>query len=774
MSIGSTTGVLPPNMPTTSLILGDDLANLQAQWVTPVNSQQLSWRNSANSRASQNTSGAVPVDFGVATNDASIAQAAGLRFAMTGNVADLNKAVGALSLADVPGGTFITRPEVLTSYLAAYDFIRGASNVQLPQATRDTIEARLLSLSQSLDYGNQTYSNARAKIGATRALAGVLLRDQDQLDTGLADLQGHFDYSTTDDGWFTDSQGHYLNYTLRHWGYFLRAYEQGSGVDLYENLRPYVDMSLGLRLPDGTVPNVSNGLNEPIALHFFSQDSDPTTAANILWNTSEVGPSPYSFDQTAIENNDWTNTTDFALTDFSAVAPQAPTRSPTYFAPGQSAVSVFREDWGATSDYLLLSPGVDSPAFHLYSDDPPIDAYVPAFHSHNDTGEILVASQGKYILVAPGYDRDDLTNSPPNFGPRDPTWHNVVLVDGTLGGTDFGRRMRPEDFVRTNRLDSTEFGTFHGVSDFSTLQMNYGGVAVTRSVAAPHEDYYVVADRMDGNAAHTYAFNLVGRGVRTVLTNTPDYKQVRWEYQGAQVIENLIASQSMTFSAGNLWMHDTFDNFQQTYRMRGTMTGATDGLFLSVIETGPIGPAHLYITKLSNDSQWLAMRVAHDTAGWTDYILSQHSLQSRTAGALSSDARYAYIRQQGLELTGLMMAEGTQLGYLGDTVLELSNPATLSLRMLIDQILGTVSDDGLVPGTELRIFDRGTIAWATLDGVFLPVHNGLDFGGVFLPHGGELVIQFGVVPEPSSCVLAAIGVAGAGLFVRRKQARRRG
>ena len=769
MSIGSTTGVLPPATPTSSLILGDNLSSLQTAWQGAGTTDQQVWIANISSRANGTTSGAVPPDFNTARTDSSIAQAAALRYAMTGNVADLNKAVAALEVLDVPGGTFITKPEVLTSYLSAYDFVRGAPLTDLPAATRQTIESRLLAETQNLNNGNNTFSNARAKVGATRALAGVLLRDQALLDEGLGDLQGHFDYSTTDDGWFTDSQGHYLNYTMRHVALFARAYEQGSGVDLSSNLQPYIDLSMGLRKPDGSTPNVSNGLNYPVGIHLLTPLAEANTAANLPWYVVSSTPHAYGWTNTNLTNNDHSYSSMFALSDFGGVTAVAPDDSPTFFSPGQSQVTVFRQDWSGTSDYLMLSPGIDSPSFEFHSDDPPISLSIPAFHSHNDTGEILLASQGKYILVAPGYDRDDLSNSPSGFSPQTADWHNVVLVDGGVGADNQGRKMRPDDFVHTHRLDSSELGGFAGVSDFATLEMNYAETDVRRSTAFPHEEYFVVADRVESDSTHSYGFNLVGRGTQTVLSSAADYVAVRWEHDGAQVIEHLLGSEDLTLTTDTRWMHDTFNDFELTQRMNASMT-AEDGLFLSVLETAAAGTAsQLTITRLAASDAHLAATVAHATDGWIDTILVQQQPGSLfAAGGVESDAVYAFTRELSGELHSLMMAEGSSFAVAGETIVDTTAPLTMSLLFDENEIRGTVSDDGLLAGTELTIYGQQPIAAAWLDGVPLAFANFAGFSTLQMPGGGSLVITL-VVPEPASLVLCCSAIPLLWLMVRRNR-----
>ncbi len=777
-----TTGVLPPAMPTRSLLLGNQLTQLRADWASPVNATQQLYINSVNGFANRATSGAAPTTLATAAADGATAENAGLRYAMTGNAADLNKTVGALLVAAVPNpgylndqNAFITRPEMVTNYLMAYDFIRGAPLADLPQATRTQIETRLASLAASLDYGNGTDSNARAKIGGTVALAGEILRNQTLLNRGLTDLQKNLNYSTTDDGWYADAPSGYLNYTLRHFATFVRAYEQGSGVNLYPNLQPFVEMTNALRLPNGEVPNVVNGLNLPVATSLLTNNPDAQQAGQALWylnNIATLNPLPWNT-ETNVTNNDGSLATFFALTNFH-VAPVAPA-SPTYLAQGQSHVTVLRQDFGPTSDYLLLSAGIDPPATVLsFPGDPPENYIIPAYHSHADTGEILVASGGQYLLVAPGYDRTDYSNAPPGFAPQSADWHNVVLVDGGLGikpdnfaFTSEGLAMRPGDFTSTHRLDSGEFGSHHGVSDFSTLRMNYAQTDVSRSVGLANEDYFVVADRMQGTQSHAYGFNLVGLGTQTVLTDTPDLVEVQWEQNGQRVIQHLVSTHAMSLTTAALAMHDTYNQFVTTQRMTATIE-ATAGQFLSILETGPAGgPAQLAITDLST-STLAAAEVLNAGAGWTDTILSQRNTQLALAGDLLSDGQYAYVRQSGGTVASAMLAAGTRIDFAGHTLLRTTSALTMSAAFESDSVLGTISADEFVSGTELHLFGR-TIGSATLNGAPLAFLNGPEFDVVYVTGPGDLVVTYLAVPEPSGLMLGVIGALSVvGMQVRRR------
>ncbi|HEY2840002.1 MAG TPA: heparinase II/III family protein [Pirellulales bacterium] len=762
----STKATLPPAPLTRSIILGDRLAELRAQWRSPVNAYQQLWVKTISGRADATPSAGEPADFGAAAVDSSIAQAAGLRYAMIGAPADLKKSVAALLNAKLPRRNeddFITFPEILTSYLAAYDYIRAAPAADLPAETRTEIESRLLRLARSLTNGNSTASNALGKNGATRALAGLLLGDQALLKTGLNNLQTHYNYSTTDDGWFTDSQSVYLNYTLRHLALFARAYQQASGVDVYPAVQPLLDLSMALRKPDGTIPNVSNGVNWPVGVHLFTCMPDKAKAGLMLWNLEQTPVD--GFAGTNLENNDYSLSTFFALTNFS-VKPTAPATSPTFLASGQSAVAVFRSDWSKSSDYLLMSPGVDSAPFLSF----------PAFHSHNDTGEILVAAKGHYLLVAAGYNRTNLSNSPAGFASQTPENHNVLLVDGGLGNTNEGRMMRPERFVLTDRLDATERGDFKGACDFATLKMKYGGADVSRSSAFPNEDYFIVADRIQAAKSHAYGFNLIGRGEMKALTEMPNLIEVKWEHGGAQIVEHLVSAQPMTLATGATFMHDEFNKYEPTQRMTATQQAAAAN-FLSLIEMASAdGDAKLKIANLST-LEFAALEVKFVDKEYQDWILSQAASAPRAVGPLSTDAEFGYLRHAAGALDSAMIARGTELTDGGRPILRSDHPLTISLSFGGSNLRGTISADDFTPGSALELFDR-QIASASLNGQSLEFTNAEGQGRLVLTGPGVLEVEFQSGPKPFPLLLwgivaatigGAVVVVGLAWFVLRQR-----
>ncbi len=718
-----TTGTLPTEPVTRSLLLGDDIDQVRAWWSVPVHSQQAGWKANIASYADRILAGD-PNSYSECVLHSATGQSAAFRWAMTGQQADLDKAVDALTHLKIvpnPSSSDLTRAELTINYLCAYDFIRPAA---IDATTRSTIETKLLGAANDIGDWNflQQENNFLAKRGATRAMAGVLLRDQTLLDNGLMRLNQSLNKTTTDDGWYTDAQSQYLNYILPHLIPFVRAYHVGSGVNLWPNIEPFVRMTLGMRMPDNRTPNVQDGVFGTGAVNWFARGMDNSTRAALIWHFT-TGDSPIFGNVT---NSDGTYVDFFWSVDFSQGA-APPLWSPTFLSPGQAKVTVFRNDWSVASDYLMVSAGIDGK---------PLVFNIPIGHNHNDSGEILLCSRGKVVFPAGGYKRTDWSNWPAGFDSMLPENHNVILVDGTIGEGD---QTRPEDFVYTNRLDATERGSFKGVCDFATLGYAYEGATFKRSCAFPNEDYFVVADVIDASASHTYGFNLMGRGTLTTLLSSSALLSLKWEVDGVQAIENLVSTHDLSLVTDTSWASMQWNQMEVTQRMRANISAAAAG-FLSVIETGEAGAApRLQIIDLTT-ADYTAVRVVDPNAGYNDTIFSQPAATSRTVNGITSDGRFVYVRTIGGQVDSAMMAEGTGIAIGGSAMVQTTSPITLSLLFASQNVKGTVSADGLIPNTELRFYGMGAIGSAVLNGQPVVFDNRSDHAAVILPAAGELSI----------------------------------
>ncbi len=190
------------------------------------------------------------------------------------------------------------------------------------------------------------------------------------------------------------------------------------------------------------------------------------------------------------------------------------------------------------------------------------------------------------------------------------------------------------------------------------------------------------------------------------------------------------------------------------------------------METGEAGQASLLdITELAVVAGALGLRVDHLTEPWVDTIMTQLGHQSITAGSLTTDANYGYLRETSSGLESLMIAEGTFVDQMGHDLIELTHLSTLSLTFQTDVVLGTISVDNFVAGTDLRFFGRGLVVGAWLNGQAISFSNQAGIGTVSLPGAGELRVEFSAIPEARAMAMTGIvlgvGILGQGWRVRQ-------
>jgi hypothetical protein len=781
-----------PGQPTQSIIISaGELSTYQGWWASPVNATQAGWKSNINSYAGQAPVLAAPASFAATVTQSQIVQAKALRWLMdpVTYAADKATVVNVLSnFAKVSGGTTITKPEVVQNYYQAFDFI----NSGLTTTERASITTRLSgsnvkgTITGTFNEPTQV-NNQKLKHASTRAFGALLFNDNTDIDTQMNRINASLATNSTNDGAYTDGT-HYLNYSTAQFGPFLKAYKNHTGVNLGANIEPLVKTAIGMRSPNGLLPTFHNNLNTGAAIHEYAYLlSNPALKAAALWNVTQLN----GFDWTSwsnVTNNDWSYVDFFATTDFTTT-PAAPNWSPTYLSSGQSKNAAFRNDWTTTSNYLSVNGGVDGAS--------------GAGFTHADTAEITVAANGTDVLVGPGYNRTGLTNTPAGFNASVATAHNIILAKDTGGatwgaGNSAAQTNTGTTTVMTNRLDSTENGSFKGVSDFVSLDWNYGAgsaagndVSGRRNTAFANEDYFIVADHFTRTDATNkdFAFNLIGKGTQTVVTNTTGYIAVKWavtqygpynngsfvngypfdQTQNGQVIAHLVGTQNMTLATGTNWMHEQYDRYDQTNSMTASMANAASGGFIAILETGAAGSASKFaITNLSASTH-AAAKVVNATDGWTDVILSQASQTSRTVDTYTTNARYFYARKVGSVLDSLMIAQGTSVADGGNNVIVLTNATTLSLLFPGTDpgtIYGTISADNFTPNTELRFYGISNILDATLNGSAISFTNGALYRSVILSTSGELVLHY--APEPTA--LALLGVGSLTLLRRRRHA----
>ena len=488
--------------PTSSILLTpSERTSLGSWWTAPQAGYQTIERDSVNATANGTAAASAPASLADAQTQAGIVQAKALRWVATGggdtSSADFVAVKNVLTnYAKVTGGSAITSPLVSMGYFTAFDFI----NSGLTPAERTAITTRLDSnvlanIGTATRVNNQYFINHGA-----RGFYALLAGNESNLDSALTNLRNGFNSVTTNDGFFTDGD-RYLNYTMGSMPGFLNAYKNGSGdaagtaqfANVAEQQARY---ALGIRMPNGMSPTFHNSDNTPIAIQELSRMvGNPSLKAATVWYAQQMGTFDWGSWTNAL-NNDWTNADLLWTVDYSAGS-SAPNWSPTYFSGGQAKISVFRNDWGTSSNYLATIAGIDGNSS-------------PVSFGHHDTGAITLAANGAQILVEPGYARYNgiagfgadsaMPNTPahstagPNLDTKPATEHNVLLARDTgtttwgIGSSGETQALATTDTSIANRLDSGERGDFKGVADFSTLRSLYtgsGAAPTSRRAARP-------------------------------------------------------------------------------------------------------------------------------------------------------------------------------------------------------------------------------------------------------------------------------------------------
>ena len=796
-----------PGQPTNSILIGSDLATYRTWWASPANTVQAAWKANVVGTAGGSMTLAEPTTFAEASAQSKVVQARALRWLMEpagpNAASDLSSVASVLSnYARITSGSTITEPEIGQNYFQAFDFI----NAGLDATQRAAVTSRLSGSNVLGQLGNPLQvNNQQLKQASSRAFAALLFNNDSEIDTQLGRIRDSLGYNSTDDGGYTDGL-RYLNYSIAQFAPFVVAYRNHTGVDLGTYIEPFVRMGLGVRMPNGLTPSAHNSDNTALAIHQFAQViGDSSLKAATAWNVTQLGTHDWTT-WTNVVNNDWTYTDFFALGDFS-VAPAAPNWSPTYFSGGQAQAATFRSDWGTSSHYLNLSAGIDG-------------AGIAGFTQH-DTGSLTLCANGTQVLVEPGYNRSGLAHSPGGFDSSRATEHNVLLArdagNSTWGiGNGTSQTNTGTTVSTTNRLDSAEHGSFKGAADFVSLRATYGGssagndVQARRSAAFVNEDYFVVADsvRRTDSTNKDFAVNLIGKSKAAdtqIVTNSAAYMQLRWavndydgdgynggvtvsgypynQTQNGQVIAHVVGSTngSLSVAQDTTWMHETYDHYQQTQRLRVAMSNVPQAAFLTIFELGTYNAASQLAVSSFSGELHASARAVNAAAGWTDWIISQTSSSNVHAtgagaqvsidgGALDSDAQFAYLRRVGGAPDSVMLSRGTNLSSDGQQILSWDNPATVSLLLatLADgQISGTLSMDDFTNNSVLTLCGLpGEIISVSYDGSALASFT--DDAVTFPSVGGAVSAPFVVTftPEPASITLLAL--AGLAMLRRRR------
>jgi hypothetical protein len=457
----------------------------------------------------------------------------------------------------------------------------------------------------------------------------------------------------------------YLRYAADVYLPYMWALKRLAGIDLFAlpKVQQVHQWSLNLRLPSGRRPNIDDGHLDDFYGHYLAGLREDGGVYRWDWEGDEAGLYVREFSEMDA----------IALYD-DQVAAREPAWGPTVFMPG-AGDAVFRSDWSGEATYLLLRGEHGIPRSRGLG------------HEHPDETSFVLYAGGEMLALDAGY-IDFEFHQKVNQGRN----HNVVLVDGqgpplvTLLGqpVDGG-----EDAYIENHFASAWM-------DYAEVRAAYQGVAVRRRVMFPGKQYFLIADQLEDDQAHTYEWRLHGNGGGTSGgTYRREGNLARWTRSGAELLAYLPEQAGQTFSEVDT-LH-SFDYLQElTHTALRVQQQGKEVRFLAALYPRPAGRAE---PELSSPTGGQALRLALEgTEDWAWTSAGDTVAFETPAGPLRSDARFGLVRFSGGQPRAFNVRDARFLEVGGRVLFAAAEEGSLSRELEAAAGDSTQTGDGGEPG----------------------------------------------------------------------------
>jgi len=461
----------------------------------------------------------------------------------------------------------------LTLHCQAYDILKGAGYDF--GATEKTITTNIATLAKRLyDVSNWISSGAKAanllvdeveeqnnfqlKITSALGLAAICLNNHPSaekwINRSMSKFWQVFSVQTTPQGGYGEGPFYFV-YACLNFVPFFRAYNlfmegQGGNFENYtiqnfltnDRVANVLDWHIKIRMPNGDRPGYDDGYYTPFMTgilvsspKFSGHATDHPANANLGvyawdWMNTEQMTGGYA-NQYFSEFANLDLTVDIFCTFDANVKPVEPPGSPTQFLPDAGNV-VFRSGWDKNAVY-----------FHLLGEKGPM-RLMGGVHEHPDAGSFVIYAFGELLALDagyPGYPQHDLVNQAQN--------HNVLLVDDAGPTTD----AELKDFFDTPTLDA------------AAVKMAYGGADIMRHVFFVDNRFFLINDRLQSAAQHSYTWLLHGyagadlpQTIFSATTNGAVWKRPKASletavvsYPGPPIYEQTTDYHSIIFAGNN-------------------------------------------------------------------------------------------------------------------------------------------------------------------------------------------------------------------------------
>jgi len=398
----------------------------------------------------------------------------------------------------------------LQSALEGYDMLRGGDALKPGSAADKAVRQRLAQWANALrgdvEMAFHPADNWSAKNGGALVTAALVLSEHPDatawLNQGQVWLNGALRVKATGSGWYRES-AHYLNYTLNNLVSTAHHVRQRTGVDWFDDLRPFIEYALATRLPDGQMAAFEEGV--PCTFPFdVLAGAYPDLAPLMMWAWA-YSPKNAS----AFENQQLHAATRFLLVPNGIGGGEAapPSRSPFQVVADEAKTIVLRSDWTPNALQSILFCANDDKAGGTASrhvTQNPLD-FVLFGH-----GQMRVATSSGGPLV---------TRSKRRSYYLDPANKNLPLVDGSAPYITDAETVLLSDVLHSN--------------GFSCASLAIPGVR--RTVLQFEDEWTLVVDRFAPDAGTLLSQVWHPLGTHTNLVVAPRFVHNRWTVDGSAV-----------------------------------------------------------------------------------------------------------------------------------------------------------------------------------------------------------------------------------------------
>ena len=555
----------------------------------------------------------------------------------------------------------------IQNYASAYDWVQPFLSQEQDKAIRARLIKQCDYLAKNIYHWTSRPHNHLSKPAWGLGTGALALSDErDAINwLGVAITAGNDNtrYFFSSDGIYREGS-HYLGFSWTNFLPFMINYKNVSGVNQFEAFKPVMEWGVAVRNSSGWLPNIEDSFIRPFPGHMaaayykdtetFLHGSAPLSEVMMwAWNTTDMNPFQEYKKRTSYN---WTGATwdyTLALDEYLAYDPSIkstqPDCSPTIFLDGGQ--SMFRNTWrvGDPGARFLLFQGVAE------ADN----------HEHYEHLSFVISAENQMMACDGGYTRKSYGDKIRTDWYKQAAAHNVVTLDGKAP-VDVAPDQTP---VSRYRIDTSFF-------DFEEKEAPYpNGGKLRRAIAFPGQSYFVVADIVDSPTAAQAAALL--HGGRATMEGEGNYRVWNFEYDTYGSAAHLHA---WTFGSGEGFKIENAEG-EHTY-LKGDFGvfpyikasgSGTEQVFLQVLVPTAKGKGGPQVSSQTKGNQVV---VTVKDRGITDTFLLQPSSTPMAFDTFETDATFAWVREEGGNISKYAVREATNLKVNGAVLMESAEPKT--------------------------------------------------------------------------------------------------